>query len=107
MVLLVDAVTGWCNSSKSLGGMSQFAFITLLLFLWFSYIECEDFYSLLGVSRDADNRAIRRAFKKLALVKHPDKNPVSSALNLGMIYSKTVVIESVGHAGQELKLLAA
>ncbi|VDM24465.1 unnamed protein product [Toxocara canis] len=35
----------------------------------------EDFYEMLGVSRDADNRAIRRAFKKIALLKHPDKNP--------------------------------
>uniref|UniRef100_A0A9J2PHY4 DnaJ homolog subfamily C member 10 n=1 Tax=Ascaris lumbricoides TaxID=6252 RepID=A0A9J2PHY4_ASCLU len=35
----------------------------------------EDFYKMLGVSRDADNRAIRKAFKKIALQKHPDKNP--------------------------------
>uniref|UniRef100_A0A915PSW6 DnaJ homolog subfamily C member 10 n=1 Tax=Setaria digitata TaxID=48799 RepID=A0A915PSW6_9BILA len=33
---------------------------------------------MLGVSRDADNRAIRKAFKKLALIKHPDKNPNDS-----------------------------
>lgn len=38
--------------------------------------QCEDdFYAMLGVSKDADNRAIRRAFKKIALQKHPDKNP--------------------------------
>lgn len=37
----------------------------------------EDYYQLLGVSRDADERTIRRAFKKLAISKHPDKDPVS------------------------------
>ncbi|VDN01468.1 unnamed protein product [Thelazia callipaeda] len=46
-----------------------------LLYLFFLFANCEDFYRLLGVSRNADNRAIRRAFKKLALTKHPDKNP--------------------------------
>lgn len=35
-----------------------------------------DFYKLLDIERDADNREIRKAFKKLALKMHPDKNPV-------------------------------
>ena len=39
--------------------------------------EEEDYYTLLGVSRDATTRQIRKAFKKLALTIHPDKNPVS------------------------------
>ncbi|CAD6184800.1 unnamed protein product [Caenorhabditis auriculariae] len=34
----------------------------------------EDYYKLLGVERDADDRTIRKAFKKLAIQKHPDKN---------------------------------
>ena len=51
-------------------------FILLCLFISQTLTE-EDFYKLLGVSKDADNRTIRRAFKKLALQKHPDKNPVS------------------------------
>ena len=41
-----------------------------------SVFASEDFYDLLGVSRDATKAQIRRAFKKLAIEKHPDKNPV-------------------------------
>lgn len=37
----------------------------------------EDFYHLLGVERSATVKDIRKAFKKLAITKHPDKNPVS------------------------------
>lgn len=39
--------------------------------------ESQDYYALLGVNREATTREIRRAFKKLALTMHPDKNPVS------------------------------
>ncbi|PIK44936.1 putative dnaJ-like subfamily C member 10 [Apostichopus japonicus] len=35
----------------------------------------EDFYELLGIERDATTKDIRRAFKKIALSEHPDKNP--------------------------------
>ena len=45
-----------------------------------------DYYKLLGVSKDADNREIRKAFKQLALTKHPDKNQVSSNLYLTPVY---------------------
>lgn len=37
--------------------------------------EFKDYYKTLGVPRDADAKAIRSAFRKLAAKHHPDKNP--------------------------------
>ncbi|CAJ0963827.1 unnamed protein product, partial [Mesorhabditis belari] len=37
-------------------------------------IAGDDYYEILGVQKDADDRTIRKAFKKLAIQKHPDKN---------------------------------
>src|SRR5688572_10228131 len=34
-----------------------------------------DLYSVLGVARDADEDAIKKAFRKLAMKYHPDKSP--------------------------------
>ena len=40
-----------------------------------SHAEERDFYKIMGLSRNAQEKEIKRAFKRLSLIHHPDKNP--------------------------------
>jgi curved DNA-binding protein CbpA len=44
--------------------------------LCFPFSIGENYYELLGVPKNANNIEIRRAFKRLAVTMHPDKNQV-------------------------------
>lgn len=60
------------------------ALVILVVLFNAVWTESQDYYKLLGVSKEANTREIRQAFKKLALTMHPDKNPVSYSQN-GML----------------------
>ena len=42
-------------------------------------MEYKDYYKILGVAKDADEKAIKRAYRQLARQYHPDKNPENDA----------------------------
>src|SRR5664279_6491224 len=41
-----------------------------------------DYYEMLGVQRDADDKTLKAAFRKLAMQYHPDRNPGDQAAEL-------------------------
>jgi len=71
-----------------------------------------DFYEVLGVARDADDKTLKAAFRKLAMKHHPDKNPgdhtaeirfkeVSAAYECLRDPQKRAAYDRFGHAAFE------
>ncbi|KAK3111016.1 DnaJ- protein scj1 [Teratosphaeriaceae sp. CCFEE 6253] len=55
--------------------MLLFAALAALCLLPLIVLAAEDYYKLLGIDRDADDRQIKKAYRTLSKKYHPDKNP--------------------------------
>ena len=73
-------------------------------------MEKPDYYEVLGVSRDSDERTIKKAYRKLAMQYHPDRNPgdseaedqfkmASEAYEVLRDQEKRQLYDTYGHAG--------
>lgn len=69
-----------------------------------------DFYEVLGVARDADDDAVKKAYRRLAMKYHPDRNPDSAeaedkfkeakeAYDVLSAAEKRAAYDQFGHAG--------
>ena len=72
----------------------------------------QDYYEVLGVSKDVDAKALKSAYRKLALKYHPDQNPGDDAAEakfkeVGEAYAilsdpeKRAAYDRFGHAAFE------
>ena len=71
-----------------------------------------DYYEILGVDRNADDATIKKAYRKLAMQFHPDKNPnnkeaeekfkeASEAYEVLSDKEKRKIYDQYGHSGLE------
>jgi len=75
-----------------------------------SNLKSDDYYQILGVPRNADDAALKKAYRKLAVKWHPDKNPdnaeatkkfqkISEAYAVLSDQKKRKLYDQLGHQG--------
>lgn len=59
--------------------INHFLWIYITFVFIYRVNTCKDFYEVLNIKKDATDTDIKKAYKKLALVLHPDKNHAPGA----------------------------
>jgi curved DNA-binding protein CbpA len=67
------------DRSRLQPGLALLQLLLLFLLLVSSVAEAKDLYKILGVDKNANDREIQKAFHKLSLKYHPDKNKAKNA----------------------------
>lgn len=68
-----DKTSSASNRYQRLLKLGTFVLLGLLLFTTQS-VNADDYYQVLGLKRGASEDQIKKAFKKMAIKYHPDKN---------------------------------
>ena len=76
--------------------------IVVLVLMHYTYGD-EDFYTILGVGKDANEPEIKRAFRKMSKLYHPDKNPGMFKSPKQVIYEFSSVRLGDEQAGERFK----
>jgi len=63
------------NSMMGVNRVMGFSVALIVMFMTSEVLGGRDFYKILGVNSRADTNTIKKAYRKLAKVMHPDKNP--------------------------------
>lgn len=68
-------------------------------------LKCKDFYEVLAVAKDSTDAQIKKAYKKLALQLHPDKNSAPGAVEAFKKVGNAVSILTDGGEEEEVRLV--